>query len=99
MTRPIVDLPHPLSPTNPSVSPLEIWKLTSSTACSVPFGTRKYFFRFLTSIKLIVRLPLQIGDIVRNAHPQWGHRSVHRSDNIPRQHHNEERTCIRVVNA
>ncbi len=33
---PVVDLPQPLSPTSPSVSPAAIEKLTSSTACTCP---------------------------------------------------------------
>src|SRR5947209_1488560 len=33
--RPVLDLPHPDSPTNPSVSPAEIEKLTPDTACTV----------------------------------------------------------------
>ena len=34
MQRPVVDLPHPDSPTSPSVSPAAMSKLTPSTACT-----------------------------------------------------------------
>src|SRR3990172_5039433 len=34
--RPVVDLPQPLSPTSPSVSPRWTWKLTPSTALTAP---------------------------------------------------------------
>src|SRR5215813_14784020 len=57
--RPMVDLPHPDSPTNPNVSPLRILKLTSSTAFTKtlpapngPAPTGKYFLRLRTSIRL-----------------------------------------------
>src|SRR5262249_32952059 len=36
MARPVVDLPQPLSPTSPSVSPRAMWKVTSSTARTQP---------------------------------------------------------------
>src|SRR5690606_11713777 len=36
MTRPVVDLPQPLSPTSPSVSPRLMSKLTPSTALTAP---------------------------------------------------------------
>src|SRR3712207_7922923 len=35
-SRPAVDLPHPLSPTRPSVSPAAISKDRPSTACTCP---------------------------------------------------------------
>src|SRR5262245_36190838 len=54
--RPTVDLPQPDSPTNPSVSPASIVKLTPSTAntvpparCSSPLRTGKCFLRSRTS--------------------------------------------------
>src|SRR6476661_4747056 len=54
--RPTVDLPHPDSPTSPSVSPLRIVKLTPSTAytapparCRKPLRTGKCFFKSRTS--------------------------------------------------
>src|SRR5215475_4066080 len=57
--RPIVDLPHPDSPTNPKVSPLLMLKLTSSTAFTTtspapnsPALVGKYFLRLFTSIRL-----------------------------------------------
>src|SRR5574341_467766 len=34
--KPVVDLPQPLSPTSPSVSPRWTWKLTPSTALTAP---------------------------------------------------------------
>ena len=46
ITLPVVDFPHPDSPTTPSVFPSQIEKLTSSTACRSPFGVLKYFFKF-----------------------------------------------------
>src|SRR5581483_2496157 len=57
MTRPVVVLPQPDSPTRPSVSPRLTKKLTSSTALTlatvrwtrIPFVIGKYFLRFLTS--------------------------------------------------
>src|SRR2546428_1114781 len=55
MQRPVVDLPHPDSPTRPSVSPFRMSKDTSSTACTRatsrekrPPRIGKYFLRFLT---------------------------------------------------
>src|SRR5262245_43308402 len=55
MVRPVVDLPHPDSPTSPSVSPDMMVKVTSSTACTratslekSPPRMGKYFLRFLT---------------------------------------------------
>src|SRR5205814_5968300 len=54
--RATVDLPQPLSPTRPNVSPSPIEKLTSSTAYTwptvrrrIPFLTGKCFFRLTTS--------------------------------------------------
>src|SRR5580700_10623709 len=54
--RATVDLPHPLSPTSPKVSPGPIEKLTPSTARTwpkvrrmIPFLTGKCFLRSLTS--------------------------------------------------
>src|SRR5215831_18932444 len=54
--RPTVDFPQPDSPTNPSVSPREIVKLTPSTAktvptprCNSPFRIGKCFLRSCTS--------------------------------------------------
>ena len=47
--RPVVDLPHPDSPTIPRVFPRSRVKFTSSTAWSSPFGVLKYFFRCFTS--------------------------------------------------
>ena len=38
--RPVVDLPHPDSPTRPSVSPRRTWKLTPQTACTTPTWRR-----------------------------------------------------------
>ena len=49
IARPVVDFPQPDSPTTPSVWPLLIVKVTSSTACSIPLGVLKYFLRPLTS--------------------------------------------------
>src|SRR6185369_6235488 len=56
--RPVVDFPHPDSPTSPNVSPRRIVKLTSSTALTTsrPAPSRllpagKCFVRFLTSIR------------------------------------------------
>src|SRR6266581_1561918 len=56
IVRPSVVLPHPDSPTRPSVSPRLICKLTSSTAWTLPTTRRrnppwigKYFLTFLTS--------------------------------------------------
>src|SRR5215475_782354 len=53
--RPVVDLPHPDSPTRPRVSPAMMSKVTSSTACTRatslekrPPRMGKYFLRFLT---------------------------------------------------
>src|SRR5688572_22997115 len=53
---PVVDLPQPLSPTRPSVSPCAIEKLTSSTAWTwaltrekTPLRTGKCLVRFFTS--------------------------------------------------
>src|SRR5690606_9068630 len=40
-TRPVVDLPQPLSPTNPSVSPRLMLKLTPSTAFTEPIWREK----------------------------------------------------------
>src|SRR5262249_8580274 len=55
MVRPVVDLPHPDSPTSPSVSPGCMVNEMSSTACtratsreSSPPRMGKYFLRFLT---------------------------------------------------
>ena len=48
--RPRVDLPHPDSPTSPTVSPFSMVKDTSSTAWTMPAALLKYFFRFFTSI-------------------------------------------------
>src|SRR5262245_60765774 len=55
MDRPVVDLPHPDSPTRPRVSPAMMVKVTSSTACTratsfenSPPRMGKYFLRFLT---------------------------------------------------
>ena len=61
MHRAIVDLPHPDSPTTPSVSPRLTLKLTSSTALTaatsfwrmIPRLTGKYFFRFSTLEELL----------------------------------------------
>src|SRR5579862_7715091 len=54
--RATVDLPQPLSPTRPSVSPSPTENVTLSTACTwptvrrnSPFLTGKYFFRLSTS--------------------------------------------------
>ena len=41
MARPSVDLPQPLSPTSPSVSPRRMSRSTPSTACTVPTGRRR----------------------------------------------------------
>src|SRR5205085_8370528 len=41
-------LPHPLSPTMPSVAPGATSKLTPSTALTVPSSCVKYVFRFRT---------------------------------------------------
>ena len=41
MARPVVDLPQPDSPTNPSVSPRATLKLTPSTAFTVPTCLRR----------------------------------------------------------
>src|SRR5690606_13714451 len=57
ISRPVVDLPQPLSPTNPSVSPGLVWKLLLSTALTepnwrekmIPFVMGKCLTRFLTS--------------------------------------------------
>ena len=49
IARPVVDFPQPDSPTTPNVFPFSIVKVTSSTACSIPFGVLKYFLRFFTS--------------------------------------------------
>ena len=56
MARPVVVFPHPLSPTNPSVSPSLITRSIPSTALTwpvtrlkTPVRTGKCFFRFLTS--------------------------------------------------
>ena len=56
MVRPSVDLPHPDSPTSPSVSPSRTAKLTSSTACTfatarcmTPWRIGKYFLTWRTS--------------------------------------------------
>ena len=54
MTRPSVDFPQPDSPTTPIVLPFSIEKETSSTACSIPRGVSKYFFRFFTSINAVI---------------------------------------------
>src|SRR4029079_13559375 len=63
MVRPKVDLPQPDSPTNPSVSPSLMVKLTPSTAFTLPFlrennpsPTGKYFFKSRISNKLMVRI-------------------------------------------
>jgi hypothetical protein len=39
--RLVTDLPEPDSPTTPSVSPLSRWKLTPSTALTVPSSVSK----------------------------------------------------------
>src|SRR5438067_1391461 len=60
MTRPVVVLPQPDSPTSPSVSPRLTKKLTSSTALTLatvrwkrmPFVIGKYFLRFFTSSRM-----------------------------------------------
>src|SRR5262249_46795311 len=56
ISRAVVDLPQPDSPTMPSVSPRLTVRLTPSTACTTPFVrektpclTGKYFVRFSTS--------------------------------------------------
>src|SRR3972149_8265648 len=41
-------LPHPDSPTTPSVSPLSMWRLTPSTARITPSSVKKCVFRFVT---------------------------------------------------
>ena len=61
MQRPTVVLPHPLSPTSPSVSPLRMAKLTPSTALTSatlrrnsPAVTGKYILRSRTSSSVLV---------------------------------------------
>src|SRR5215471_1774028 len=54
--RAVVDLPHPLSPTRPSVSPGWIQKLMSSTAFSVCVFPVKRAMTSLLSGKYLVRL-------------------------------------------
>src|SRR5215216_1537079 len=61
--RPVLVFPQPLSPTNPTVSPSLTWKLTSSTAFTLPRvrfkkprRIGKYFFRFVTSSNGCVEL-------------------------------------------
>ena len=61
---PIVDLPHPVSPTRPKTSPLFIEKLTPSTALTYPITflrtppkTGKYVFKSLTSSRSFLYLP------------------------------------------
>ena len=50
----MVDFPQPDSPTTPSVLPLSIVKLMSSTAWSSPLGVLKYFFRCRNQKGMIV---------------------------------------------
>src|SRR5579871_1009021 len=49
-------LPQPLSPTNASVSPRRIVKLTPSTACTSPSSVRKLTFRLRTSKRVLVEV-------------------------------------------
>src|SRR5512139_1374640 len=60
MSRPIVDLPHPLSPTRPNVLPGRMARSTPSTAltqpvtfCRKPLRTGKYFLSPSTLIKAL----------------------------------------------
>src|SRR4030042_125214 len=83
--RPVVVLPHPLSPTSPRVSCFFISKLMSSTALTSPTFFRKspqvigkYILRFLTSSKTLfcgasIISPLYQHNMIYNAgHPQRG---------------------------
>ncbi len=45
----VTDLPHPDSPTIPSVLPFSTWKLTPSTARTTPSRVKKCVWRSLTS--------------------------------------------------
>ena len=45
----VTDLPHPDSPTMPSVLPFSTWKLTPSTARTTPSRVKKCVCRSLTS--------------------------------------------------
>ncbi len=49
---PVMVLPHPDSPTMPTVSPGSTSKLRPSTACTVAFRSRISVFRFRTSSSL-----------------------------------------------
>src|SRR4051812_1109525 len=55
---PTVDLPHPLSPTSPSVSPRKISRVSLLTAVSVFLPTLNSLVRFFTEIRLSLIDPL-----------------------------------------
>ena len=79
---PVVDLPQPLSPTRPSVSPSAIWKLTLSTACTWP-RTRQKTRPSLTG-KCLVRFFTSSRAFTRSSDPCKSGRTPSRRPNAPR---------------
>ena len=57
MERPVVDLPHPDSPTIPKISPSFKLKLTLSTAFTTPLKVWKYVFNPCTSNNTLSSIP------------------------------------------
>src|SRR6266536_1323462 len=89
----VTDLPHPDSPTIPSVVPRSTLKVTPSTACTSPSRVLKYVRRSLTSSSAIQellevlssprieRVAEAVGDEER-AHDQPGDRQARHDDDV-----------------
>ena len=84
IARPVVDFPHPDSPTTPRVLPRSMVNDTSSTACSIPLGVLKYFLRFFTSSNGLLELLISTS-------PPYPRYSAHYKGDIPQ---NESRSGI-----